>query len=177
MEKAYLAISDEYLYTVDKVKKKLHALTAEKNCAPILVRLAWNVARTFDVNSKTCGTFGTIWNLEELAHLATVGLFIAVNLLEPIKKQFPILSYAEFYQLAGVVAVEATGGPEFPFHLGRQDKTESPKEGRLPDVTKGSSHFRDVFGHMGLGDKKIVALSSAHTLGRCHKDRSSFEGA
>eukprot|EP00250_Pteridium_aquilinum_P009050 c18408_g1_i1 orf=205-513(-) len=29
---------------------------------------------------------------------------------------------------------------------------------------------------MSLGDKEIVALSGAHTLGRCHKDRSGFEG-
>lgn len=28
----------------------------------------------------------------------------------------------------------------------------------------GPSHLRDVFGHMGLGDKEIVALSGAHTL-------------
>ena len=28
----------------------------------------------------------------------------------------------------------------------------------------GSDHLRAVFGHMGLGDKEIVALSGAHTL-------------
>ncbi|KAF8113979.1 hypothetical protein N665_0043s0051 [Sinapis alba] len=30
---------------------------------------------------------------------------------------------------------------------------------------------------MDLSDMDIVALSGAHTLGRCHKDRSGFEGA
>jgi cytochrome c peroxidase len=29
---------------------------------------------------------------------------------------------------------------------------------------------------MGFDDRGIVALSGAHTLGRCHKDRSGFEG-
>ncbi|KAK9985438.1 hypothetical protein SO802_030389 [Lithocarpus litseifolius] len=40
-------------------------------------------------------------------------------------------------ELAGVVAVEITGGPEIPFHPGRPDKTELPPEGRLPNATKG----------------------------------------
>lgn len=29
---------------------------------------------------------------------------------------------------------------------------------------------------MGFDDKDIVALSGAHALGRCHKDRSGFDG-
>lgn len=77
-------------------------------------------------------------------------------------------------KLAGIVAVEVTGG--LPFHPGRPDKDEPPPEGRLPDATKGTDHLREVFGHMGLGDKEIVALSGGHTLGRCHKERSGFEG-
>lgn len=31
-------------------------------------------------------------------------------------------------------------------------------------VITGSDHLRDVFGHMGLSDKDIVALSGGHTL-------------
>ncbi|KAH7351849.1 hypothetical protein KP509_19G017000 [Ceratopteris richardii] len=177
MVKAYPEVSEEYKYAVDKAKKKLRGLIAEKNCAPIMVRLAWHAAGTFDVKTKSGGPFGTIRFSEELAHGANAGLQIAVNLLEPIKVQFPIISYADLYELAGVVAVEVTGGPEIPFHPGRQDKIDVPEEGRLPDATKGANHLRDVFGHMGLGDKEIVALSGAHTLGRCHKDRSGFEGA
>jgi L-ascorbate peroxidase len=113
----------------------------------------------------------------ELAHGANAGLDIAVRLLEPIKELVPILSYADFYQLAGVVAVEVTGGPEVPFHPGRQDKLEPPPEGRLPNATLGSDHLRQVFSaQMGLSDQDIVALSGGHTLGRCHKERSGFEG-
>uniref|UniRef100_A0A804P5N9 L-ascorbate peroxidase n=2 Tax=Zea mays TaxID=4577 RepID=A0A804P5N9_MAIZE len=59
-----------------------------------------------------------------------------------------------------------------------QDKPQPPPEGRLPDATKGSNHLRQVFGkQMGLSDQDIVALSGGHTLGRCHKERSGFEGA
>nr|UXX51215.1 L-ascorbate peroxidase [Paeonia ostii] len=176
MGKCYPTVSEEYQKAVEKCKKKLRGFIAEKNCAPLMLRLAWHSAGTYDVKTKTGGPFGTIKHPDELAHEANNGLDIAVRLLEPIKQQFPILSYADFYQLAGVVAVEVTGGPEIPFHPGRQDKPEPPPEGRLPDATKGSDHLRDVFGHMGLSDQDIVALSGGHTLGRCHKERSGFEG-
>ncbi|KAK2977605.1 hypothetical protein RJ640_007241, partial [Escallonia rubra] len=126
--------------------------------------------------TKTGGPFGTIKHPNELAHEANNGLEIGVRLLEPIKEQFPILSYGDFYQLAGVVAVEVTGGPEIPFHPGRQDKSEPPPEGRLPDAKNGVHQLREVFGRMGLSDKDIVALSGGHTLGRCHKERSGYEG-
>jgi catalase (peroxidase I) len=29
---------------------------------------------------------------------------------------------------------------------------------------------------MGFDDREIVALIGAHSLGRCHRDRSGFEG-
>ncbi|KAM7264113.1 hypothetical protein ACFE04_001796 [Oxalis oulophora] len=175
--KCYPKVSEEYEKAVQKCKRKLRGRIQEKHCAPIVLRLAWHSAGTYDVETKTGGPFGTIRHPDELAHGANNGLDIAVRLLEPVREQFQILSCADFDQLAGVVAVEITGGPEIPFHPGRQDKHEPPVEGRLPDATKGSDHLRDVFGHMGLTDKDIVALSGAHTLGRCHKERSGFEGA
>ncbi|KAG6552695.1 hypothetical protein Mapa_005642 [Marchantia paleacea] len=174
--KIYPEVSEEYKVAVEKCKRKLRGFIAEKNCSPLMVRLAWHSAGTFDHKTKTGGPYGTMKNAEELAHGANAGLNIAVNLLEPIYQQFPILSYADFVQLAGVVAVEITGGPTIDFHPGRQDKKESPPEGRLPDATKGPSHLRDIFYAYGLTDKEIVALSGAHTLGRAHKERSGFDG-
>ncbi|KAF2620829.1 hypothetical protein F2Q68_00042669 [Brassica cretica] len=143
-----------------------------------MVRLAWHSAGTFDCASRTGGPFGTMRFDAEQGHGANSGIHIALRLLEPIRGQFPTISFADFHQLAGVVAVEVTGGPEIPFHPGREDKPQPPPEGRLPDATKGCDHLRQVFTkQMGLSDKDIVALSGAHTLGRCHKDRSGFEGA
>jgi len=177
MGKCYPTVSEEYNKAIDKAKRKLRGLIAEKKCAPLMLRIAWHSAGTFDVCSKTGGPFGTMRYKEELSHGANSGLDIAVRLLEPIKEQFPTISYADFYQLAGVVAVEITGGPDVPFHPGRPDKKEPPVEGRLPDATKGNDHLRDVFiKQMGLSDKDIVTLSGAHTLGRAHKERSGFEG-
>ncbi|KAM1205622.1 hypothetical protein ACFX2I_006421 [Malus domestica] len=177
MGKCYPTVSEEYKTAIDKARRKLRGLIAEKNCAPLMLRIAWHSAGTYDTKTKTGGPFGTMRCPAEQAHGANNGLDIAVRLLEPIKQQFPILSYADFYQLAGVVAVEITGGPDVPFHPGRKDAPEPPPEGRLPDATKGCDHLRDVFGKtMGLSDKDIVALSGGHTLGRCHKERSGFEG-
>jgi len=40
----------------------------------------------------------------------------------------------------------------------------------------GQDHLRNIFYRMGFNDQEIVALSGAHNLGRCHGDRSGFEG-
>ncbi|KDP30126.1 hypothetical protein JCGZ_18121 [Jatropha curcas] len=40
-------------------------------------------------------------------------------------EQFPILSYTDFYQLAGVTAIEVTSGSEIPFHPRREFSSAS----------------------------------------------------
>ncbi|KAG6681678.1 hypothetical protein I3842_13G104100 [Carya illinoinensis] len=165
MVKKYPAVSAEYQKAVEKAKRKLRGLIADKKCAPLMLRLAWHSAGTFDVKTKTGGPFGTMKLEAELEHAANNGLDIAVRLLEPIKQQFPILSYADFYQLAGVVAVEVTGGPEIPFHPGREDKPKPPPEGRLPNATLGSDHLRVVFGELLSGEKEgLLQLPSDKAL-------------
>ena len=47
---------------------------------------------------------------------------------------------------------------------------------RLPDGALGADHIREIFGRMGFSDQEIVALSGAHNKGRCHADRSGFDG-
>jgi len=72
------------------------------------------------------------------------------------------------------------GGPRIAFTPGRSDKADGsscPPGGRLPDAAKNSSHIRDVFYRMGFTDREIVALvGGGHAIGRCHKDRSGFDG-
>ncbi|GKV01125.1 hypothetical protein SLEP1_g13705 [Rubroshorea leprosula] len=159
MTKNYPTVSEEYKKAVEKARKKLRGLVASENCAPLMLRLAWHSAATFDVKTTNNGPNK------------------AVRLLEPLKEQFPILSYADLYQLAGVVAVEVTGGPVVPFHPGREDKPQPPPEGRLPDATKGTDHLSQVFNvQMGFSDQDIIVLSGGHTLGSYRKERSGFDG-
>ncbi|KAJ1693077.1 hypothetical protein LUZ63_009775 [Rhynchospora breviuscula] len=169
-------VNAEYLKEIDKARRDLRALIASKNCAPIMLRLAWHDAGTYDVNTKTGGPNGSIRFEEEYSHGSNAGLKIAIDLLEPIKAKHPKITYADLYQLSGVVAVEVTGGPTVNFVPGRRDSSVCPREGCLPDAKQGNQHLRDVFYRMGLSDKDIVALSGGHTLGRAHPERSGFEG-
>jgi len=147
---------------------------------PVLVRLAWHAAGTYDKVSRTGGSNGgTIRFHPESSHGANAGLKVARDLLEPIKKQFPGISYADLYTLAGAVAIEELGGPKIPWRSGRSDAVDGkscPPDGRLPDASKAQDHVRQIFGRMGFNDQEIVALLGAHSLGRCHGDRSGFEG-
>ncbi|KAL6222256.1 hypothetical protein ACLB2K_005648 [Fragaria x ananassa] len=169
-------VDAQYLKEIEKARRDLRALISNRNCAPIMLRLAWHDAGTYNAETKTGGATGSIRNEHELSHGANSGLKIAVNFCEEVKAKHPRITYADLYQLAGVVAVEVTGGPTVGFVPGRKDSLESPEEGRLPDAKKGAPHLKDIFYRMGLSDKDIVALSGAHTLGRAHPERSGFDG-
>lgn len=56
-----------------------------------------------------------------------------------------------------------------------------PEECAPPDLLPGAhdsaEELRAVFSRMGLNDRDTVALSGAHTLGRCHPQFSGFNGA
>uniref|UniRef100_A0A453AHC9 Plant heme peroxidase family profile domain-containing protein n=1 Tax=Aegilops tauschii subsp. strangulata TaxID=200361 RepID=A0A453AHC9_AEGTS len=130
-------VDAEYVAEIERARRDLRALIASKSCAPIMLRLAWHDAGTYDKNTNTGGPDGSIRFPEELRHAANAGLKIAVDLLEPIKQKHPKITYADLYQLAGVVAVEVTGGPTIDFVPGRRDSSVAIEEGRLPDAKQG----------------------------------------
>ncbi|EXJ77635.1 heme-binding peroxidase [Capronia epimyces CBS 606.96] len=150
------------------------------SAGPVLVRLAWHSAGTYDVTTNTGGSNGAGMRYEkEGGDPANAGLQHARAFLEPIKRQFPWITYADLWTLAAVVAIKEMDGPEIAWRGGRTDFTDEsrcPPRGRLPDGTKGADHLRWIFYRMGFNDQEIVALSGAHNLGRCHGDRSGFEG-
>lgn len=147
---------------------------------PLFVRLAWHASGTYDKATNTGGSDGATMRFPpESTDEANNGLKHARDFLEPIKAKYPWISYADLWTLSGVVAVEALGGPVVEWQPGRKDKTadnDVPPNGRLPNAEKGEQHIREVFNRMGFNDREIVALLGAHCLGRCHPDRSGYEG-
>lgn len=147
---------------------------------PVLVRLAWHAAGTYCTFSQTGGSEGATMRFNpEAGHGANAGLEKARAFLEPIKKAHPEISYADLWAFAACVAIEEMGGPQIAFRAGRSDDKGNAKctpDGRLPDAARGEDHLRAIFYRMGFNDREIVALSGAHAMGRCHTDRSGFEG-
>ncbi|KAK4502519.1 hypothetical protein PRZ48_005944 [Zasmidium cellare] len=151
------------------------------SAGPVLVRLAWHSAGTYDASTDTGGSNGAGMRYEaEGGDPANAGLQHARVFLEPVKASHPWITYSDLWTLAGVEAVKQMGGPEIPWWPGRTDYVDDsklPPRGRLPDGALGGDHLRHIFYRMGFNDQEIVALSGAHNLGRCHADRSGFDGA
>ncbi|KAI0721159.1 heme peroxidase [Fomitopsis betulina] len=146
---------------------------------PVLVRLAWHSSGTYDKESGTGGSnYATMRFEPEAKHGANAGLAVARELMEGIKKEFPWISYGDLWTLGGVCAIQEMGGPKIPWRPGRIDgfSAQATPDGRLPDAAQGAQHLRNIFYRMGFNDQEIVALSGAHALGRCHRDRSGFDG-
>ena len=169
----------------DLIDKDMEARGDGTSLIGTFVRLAWHCAGTYSKEDNSGGSNGARMRFNpEASWGANAGLDIARKVLEPIKEKFPNITYADLYTLAGVVAIEESGGPKIPFRLGREDMDSgetSPPDGRLPDADKGSkiktiSHIRDIFYRLGFTDREIVALLGAHALGRCHTDASGYWG-
>ena len=176
----------EFKEVKEAVKKILdEAGYDDGSIGPVLVRLAWHASGTYCATTKTGGSDGaTMRFTPEAAHGANAGLAEARKRLEPIKAQFPGLSFSDLWIYASYIAIEEMGGPKIPFRPGRSDKPNGEwctPDGRLPDADKGTkpatmSHMRDIFYRQGFNDQEIVALCGAHALGRCHTDRSGYSG-
>lgn len=184
---AYIpASAEEAPVDYDKVRKDIEqVIDVDENRGPTLVRLAWHGSGTYSKLDQTGGSDGgRIRFVPEKDWGANAGLHLAREWLEPVKQKHPGISYADLYTLAAVVAIEKMNGPKINWRPGRTDDADgskSPTDVRLPDADKGSKpettqHIRDVFYRMGFDDREIVCLVGAHALGRCHKDRSGYDG-
>nr|AAC28102.1 ascorbate peroxidase [Mesembryanthemum crystallinum] len=166
-------VDADYLKHIEGARKELRTIISTKQCAPLMLRLSFHDAGTYDAKTKKGGPNGTV--RFELNNPANNGIKTAVDLVEQVKVKHPKVTYADLYQLAGVVAVEVTGGPVINFVPGRPD-VQQVDSGSLPLPSGDANHLREVFHRMGLSDRDIVVLSGAHTLGRANRDRSGVDG-
>ena len=78
----------------------------------MLVRLAWHSAGSYAKSGSTGGSNGgTIRYAPEINHGGNAGLKHAIGVLAPIKENNPGCTWADLIIYAGVVAIEAMGGP------------------------------------------------------------------
>ncbi|KAF5749038.1 L-ascorbate peroxidase S chloroplastic/mitochondrial-like isoform 2 [Tripterygium wilfordii] len=171
------------LEQLKSAKDDIKEILKTQFCHPILVRLGWHDAGTYNKNIEEWpqrgGANGSLRFEVELKHGANAGLVNALKVIQPIKDKYSDVTYADLFQLASATAIEEAGGPKIPMKYGRVDVTvpeQCPEEGRLPAAGPPSpaDHLREVFYRMGLNDKEVVALSGAHTLGRSRPERSGW---
>ncbi|KAL2348623.1 hypothetical protein Fmac_002623 [Flemingia macrophylla] len=152
-------VDDDYVKEIEKARRELRFLITLKKCAPLIRLIAWAEVCTYDVQTRTGGANGSI----KLIPTKT-GAEPAFQICgEDVKAKFKKVSYADLYQLAGIVAIEVTGGPTIPFVPGRQDSNEDPPAERLLTGLlinhADAQDLRNFFCRMGLSeDKDIVAL-------------------
>lgn len=73
--------------------------------APLLLRLAWHAAGTWD--GKTGGSEGATMRFKpESGHGANAGLSIARDILEDVKKKYSWISYSDLWSIGGVAAIQ-----------------------------------------------------------------------
>ena len=102
------------------------------------------------------------------------------------KAAIPELSRADFWALAGIVAVERgaeRGGttlPEITFRYGRVDCADSPddsQEFEYPDAAMDhDTMFAYMESHFGYDAQQTTAFMGAHALGNLHRSASGYEG-
>ena len=102
-----------------KCQEDLIVMMSHHNCQPLMLRLAWSDAMTYDVCSVSIkgwphcgGCQGSIRFDRELdITRVNAGLSKAFVYLQPVKDKNKLVSWADLIQMAGALAVQLTGGP------------------------------------------------------------------
>ncbi|KAJ3319031.1 heme peroxidase [Boothiomyces sp. JEL0866] len=163
----------------DKIKSEIQPLITQ-GYGPILVRLAWHDAGTYNATSNNGGPHATMRFSPVGNYSANNGLSVARALLDPIKANHPLISNADLWSYAAAISITNSGGPIISFRPGRNDAVDSADsltpDGRLPNADLGADHLRSIFYRMGFNDQEIVILSGGHNLGNCHMNNSGYAG-
>lgn len=140
---------------------------------PKLNRASFHDAADYNKWTGTGGPDGNLVMGQEAFYGQSHGLPMVVkSSLAQFKKQFgDKLSWADLLQIAGMVATEIAGGPQFEeygFEPGRiDDDVTASLDGLLPNAgdLANMNTNRDFWFRAGFDDHEIVASMGAHTLG------------
>jgi len=93
----------KYIYQLKACYKELHSMVDRTNCQPLLLRLAWSDAVSYDCMVESwphCGGVnGSIRFDFNLARPANAGLSKAIGYLKPLRYRYPIISWADLIQM------------------------------------------------------------------------------
>lgn len=112
-------------FYVNAVKSSIRkcVINQKANSCPMAVRLAWHASGTYSKEDKTGGSNGATMRFEpESADGANAGLDIERSILEPVKREFPELSYADIWTLAS---------PRAPLSVVHESSSRSSSSGHL----------------------------------------------
>ncbi|CAI9297881.1 unnamed protein product [Lactuca saligna] len=87
-----------YRKEIEKARRDLRYFIFSKECAPIMLRLAFHDAGTYCKRTGTGGPNGSIRKPEEFEQSCNRGLKTAIDFCEEIKLKHPMISYADIYQ-------------------------------------------------------------------------------
>lgn len=144
------------------------AKTAPRSKGPVLLRLAYHDAATYDAAAGDGGANASV--RLELDRPENTGLKRGWGVIEQLRaalKGTPAegLSYADLVALAGAHAVSITGGPVIDVPVGRRNAPTADPPGRMASERADAAALKANFAAKGFSVAELVALSGAHTLG------------
>eukprot|EP01084_Bolivina_argentea_P251710 422261_1 len=166
----------------------------DKPLAGALVRMVFHdcagTLRDEEDDGRVRGCNGCM-NMDQIDHAG-----LRKKAVEPIAEIFrefsDKISIADFWAACGNVALEYTESlapngdklPALPYFFGRKDCAMAPNARSKQDKTEFPmahhgwdpliSFFRDSYGY---GEASTTAILGAHSLGKCHREASGFDGA
>lgn len=144
------------------------AATFTKAKAPVMLRLVFHDAGTFDAAAGNGGANASI--ALELERPENFGLKRGWTVIEQTYEQLKgtpaegVVSKADLIALAGAHAVSITGGPSIDVPVGRKDATQPDPEDRLPAETLSATDQLAIFALKSISAQEMVALLGSHTV-------------
>lgn len=154
------------IQALKKCERDVIQLIKKMDCNPILLRLAWSDAATFDqyVNEwpQRGGAIGSVRFEMERESPANAGLAKAIEMLKSIKKRYRLVSWADLIQMAGAKSVELAGGPKIDMQYGRVDVSLEELRGKSKYDNKNASSNQNNSKNVNVKGKSTITTNKSY---------------